>query len=433
MNVKTKYTILKNLVFAIVSLLAAYVFIYLVIFKPYDCRCSSFGSIPILDPKKIYPGYTLISPYNRLLSEGGNWESEVYLIDMLGAPVHVWKTSHQALYSVLEHDGKLLTLNEQPKYSQFYPPGGNTGRIQEIDWDSNVVWEYKNDAMHHDIAVLPNGDLAFALWEKTPSNIASNIQGGAIGTEMKNGLIWSDELVEINRQGKIVWSWHSYENLDPQKDVLGPLMPRYAWTYTNGIKYIEKNPVDGTPAFLVSMRSISTLLIIRKSDGAIIWRSPKDMLNLQHDPTYLENGNILVFDNGLDRVPAPFPIYGSRVVEINPKTNKIVWNFDGGEGAIDKIRFFAPIVGGAQRLPNGNTLITDGPRGHIFEVTQKGDIVWDMVSPYVTKRTGAFPNNFLFKSRRYSENEIKWPGQLPPAFNNLNFNLYKLLDKIYTQ
>ncbi|OGH16115.1 MAG: hypothetical protein A3C30_03025 [Candidatus Levybacteria bacterium RIFCSPHIGHO2_02_FULL_40_18] len=431
----------QKLLYILLILGAVYILTFIFVFKPIDNSYSIFKSLPILDEEKVFPGYTLISPYNRLLSDS-KIEGKVYLLDMAGYPVHTWTTNHQVLYSVLEPDGKLLSVMEQPKYSQFFPPGGNTGIIQELDWKSNVVWEYKNEAMHHDVAILPNGNLAFALWEKTPPEIARQIQGGVDGTEMasgpeglrpggEGGLIWSDNIVEINRKGETVWSWHSYEHMDPQMDVIAPLLPRYGWTYTNGLKYMEKNPIDGTPAYLLSMRTTSTVYIIRKEDGGIIWRSPKGMFSLQHDPTLLENGNILVFDNGYDRLPAPFPSFGSRAVEVNPKTNKVVWQFDAGEGPIDKIKFYAPIVGGAQRLSNGNTLITDGTRGHIFEVTNKGEVVWDIVSPYTTKQTGAFPNNFLFKSRRYGEDEIKWPQRIAPAFNKFTYNLHQILGKLY--
>lgn len=378
-------------------------------------------------------GYTLISPYNRLLTEDPDWKGSIYLLDMLGKPVHAWTTNHQALYSILLPDAKLLSVMEIPKYSKFFPPGGNTGIIQVRDWDSKVTWEYRNDAMHHDIDQLPNGNLIVAVWEPTPSEIASQIQGGVAGTELPNAPIWSDAIIEIDKNKRIVSEWHSYEHLDPTVDILGSLMPRYAWTFTNGLKYLKKNPIDGTPAYLVSMRSTSTVLIVRKSDGQVIWRSPKDMLSLQHDPTLLANGNILVFDNGLDRVPAPFPIYGSRAVEINPKTNKVVWEFSGGKGAIDKARFFSPIVGGAQRLSNGNTLITDGVRGHIFEVTKNGKLVWDLVSPYTTQLTGTFPNNFLFKSRRYTNEDVHFPEGMNPAFDESGFDIHKILSKIYPE
>lgn len=375
-------------------------------------------------------GYTLISPYNRMLVDNPSLTGKIFLLDLWGKPVHQWKTNHQALYSMLMPNADLLTIMELPKYTQFFPPGGNTGLLQIVDWNSKVLWEYKNEALHHAVAPLKNGDIIVSLWEKTPSNISSRVQGGVVKTEYQ-GTMWSDEIAEITPNGKKVWSWHSYEHLDPEKDVLGPLMPRYAWTYVNGLSYMEKNPIDGTEAILVSMRSTSTVYIIRKSDGEILWRSPKDMLNTQHDPTPLSNGNILVFDNGLDRVPAPFPVYGTRVVEIDPRTNKIVWKFEPGEGAIDKSRFFAPIVGGAQRLPNGNTLITDGPKGHIFEVTKDNKLVWDLLSPYTTYQTGVFPNNFLFRARRYSINDIKFPQNLKPAINLGIYNLYRFLNSIY--
>lgn len=412
------------------TLALLYILAFFFIYKPLDTKYSIFDTLPIINLEKIERGYTLISPYNRVLSDNPAFVSNIYLLDLFGNTAHAWSAQHQALYSMLMPNANLLVVMELPKYSQFFPPGGGTGLLQLIDWNSKVAWEYKNESMHHAVSPLKNGNIAVALWEKTPAEIAARVQGGTPNTEFQ-GTMWSDEIAEINPKGEKVWSWHSYDHLDPQKDVLGPLMPRYAWTYTNGLSYMEKNPIDGSEGYLLSMRSTSTVYIVRKSDGEILWRSPKDMLNTQHDPTLLSNGHILVFDNGLDRMPNPFPIYGSRAVEIDPKTNKIVWKFDGGEGAIDKVRFFAPIVGGAQRLANENTLITDGPKGHIFEVTQKGEVVWDIVNPYTTHQTGAFPNNFLFRARRYTENEVKFPEGIAPAFNKTNYSLYQFLSKIY--
>lgn len=413
---------------AILSII--YVLVYFLIFKSLNTRFSSFGTSPILDRGKVSLGYTLITPYNRFTKIGPQFEGKVYLLDLLGRPVHSWKTKHQALYGVLKPNGNLLVVLEQPKYIEGIPPGGNTGIIEELDWNSKVVWEYKDDLLHHDIVPLKNGNVVVALWEKTPPEIAQKIKGGVAGTELK-GVIWSDALVELSPKGEIVWSWHSYDQMDPQIDILGPIMPRIAWTYTNGIYYMDKNPIDGEEGYLLSMRQIDTVMIIRKRDGEILWRSPKGLLNTQHDPTLLKNGNILAFDNGLYRIPNPFPIYGSRVVEINPKENKVVWKFDGGEGVIDKVRFWAGIVGGAQRLENGNTLITDGVKGHIFEVTYDGKLVWDFINPYQTEMTGHFPNNFLFKTRRYGENEINWPAKIDPPINDLLFTFYQGLLRIY--
>ncbi|CAN5140600.1 aryl-sulfate sulfotransferase [soil metagenome] len=416
--------------YILLGLIALYVLGYFIFIKPFDTKYSSFDSSPILNLSKVSPGYTLIAPYNRIANANPNFKGKIYLLDLLGNPVHTWTVDKQPLYSQLRKNGNLLVVMEAPSYSHPLPPGGNTGTIEELDWNSKVVWKYQNEAMHHDFVDLPNGNILIALWEKTPNQIASTIQGGTPNTTL-NDSVFSDNIVEINRQGKIVWSWHAYDHLDPAKDVIGDLMPQFAWTYTNGLVYTPHNPIDGSEAFVISMRSLSEVIMVRKSDGQILWRSPKDMFNNQHDPTVLPNGNIMVFDNSFTRAPNPFPSYGSRVVEVNPKTNQIAWQFDGGAGVIDKIRFFAPIVGGAQRLPNGNTLITDGPKGHIFEVTKDKKVVWDLVSPYTTQQTGEFPNNFLFKSRRILADQINWPVKLPPVLNKTSFVLYALLKPIY--
>ena len=64
----------------------------------------------------------------------------------------------------------------------------------------------------------------------------------------------------------------------------------------------------------------------------------------------------------------------SRVLEINPVTLELVWSYTNP-------RFFSTNISGAQRLPNGNTLITAGAGGRMFEVTKEGAIVWEYMYP----------------------------------------------------
>jgi hypothetical protein len=92
----------------------------------------------------------------------------------------------------------------------------------------------------------------------------------------------------------------------------------------------------------------------------------------QHCPTILDNGNILVFDNGFH--PGAFSWAYSTVLEVNPETNKIVWTYGSGRVACE---FYTSILGCCQRLPNGNTLICEGVSGRIFEVNFHWDLVWE--------------------------------------------------------
>jgi hypothetical protein len=104
----------------------------------------------------------------------------------------------------------------------------------------------------------------------------------------------------------------------------------------------------------------------------------------------LANGNILVFDNGASR-------NHSRVIEFVPETQEIVWEYTGAPPD----SFFSFNISGAQRLPNGNTLICEGRSGRMFEVTQECEIVWEFINPLVVDRVGQ-PSRQVFRAYRYA-------------------------------
>jgi len=153
---------------------------------------------------------------------------------------------------------------------------------------------------------------------------------------------------------------------------------------------------------LVSFREISTIIKIERRTGRIVWKLGAPPLSGQHAPTPLPNGNILIFDNGAHRLDESFPF--SRVIEVNPLTNDIVWKYQ------EEIfsNFFSPRISNAQRLPNGNTLINEGWFGRFFEVTSEGEVVWEYVNPYFGPASEAAKaqNNGVFRVYRYTEKEI---------------------------
>ena len=71
--------------------------------------------------------------------------------------------------------------------------------------------------------------------------------------------------------------------------------------------------------------------------------------------------------------------------------------------------FFSPHISGAQRLRNGNTLICEGGFGRIFEVTKKGETVWEFSNPYHQPHPVLGNINWVFRAYRYtaSSDEIK--------------------------
>ena len=136
----------------------------------------------------------------------------------------------------------------------------------------------------------------------------------------------------------------------------------------------------------------------------------------KNNPNQLENGNILIFDNGTQRLHDSHTY--SRVIEVEPQSKKIVWEYHDNPA----YNFYSAFISGAQRLPNGNTLITEGLNGRIFEVTVQGEVVWEYVSPYFTEflfsnRDKSIPDdlftyyggstiNSIFRSFRYAKSQL---------------------------
>jgi hypothetical protein len=158
---------------------------------------------------------------------------------------------------------------------------------------------------------------------------------------------------------------------------------------------------------------------IRKSDGKIIWKwGPEHLLGHQHSVSVLGNGNILIFDNGLHRNPPLVKDEAhreiseaelSRVVEVDPESNQIVWEYYDPTG-----QFYTPYCGSAERLPNGNTLVCESIKGIFFEVTPDKEVVWKYYQPFAVPRPnwlGWTISYMVFQIRRYGEDFEGFKGK----------------------
>ena len=112
----------------------------------------------------------------------------------------------------------------------------------------------------------------------------------------------------------------------------------------------------------------------------------------QHNATWLDNGNVQIFDNGMHRLGNP----RSRVIEVDPESSEIVWEYM----ATPDIQFLSAHISGAQRLPNGNILVCEGAPGRLFETTKAEESVWEWVNPIVETVRDA-PSTAIFRAHRY--------------------------------
>ena len=263
----------------------------------------------------------------------------------------------------------------------------------EADWHGRVLWEVQHPDHHHDGILLRNGNVLLLCLVQLPRELVPKIKGGMPGTE-HHGTMYGDRLVEMTTDGRIVWEYRTWEHLDPETDRITAIQePRDAWTNGNGLAELPNGDI------VVSFRTISTVIIIDRKTGKIIWKLGAPPLCGQHAPTPLTNSNLLIFDNGPHRLDHPMPF--SRVIEVNVATKQIFWKYQEKR----EYEFFSPRISNAQRLPNGNTLICEGDFGRLFEVTHEGELVWEYVNPYFGEGPNGL-NNRVFRAYRYSAEEI---------------------------
>jgi Arylsulfotransferase (ASST) len=253
-----------------------------------------------------------------------------------------------------------------------------------------------------------------------------------------------DRLIEFDARGRVTWQWTAADHVDElgfspaaraaiSAGVGARRGPRgrgnsatassagdgsrgFDWLHTNSATYLGPNHWydAGDKRFapdnvLISSRQGSLLAIVAR-DGSVVWRIGPDFRESpalaaigqiigQHNahliPVGLPGaGNLLVFDNGGQSgygfdSPISRNGYGglaratSRVLEIDPVKLELVWSYAPASG------FFATNISSAQRLPNGNTLITEGPDGRLIEVTAEGKIIWEYINPFFVNNTNS--------------------------------------------
>ncbi len=348
------------------------------------------------DPELACPGYTL---YCHMRGE-----KRIHLLDMQGERVKSWDISLSPHYGELLPNGNLLFIGNTPDAKKH--PMVQAFKLVELTWDGEKVWEFDELNIHHDFARLPNGNTLVLGREPIPPEIVKKVKGGVPGTE-RDGVMMGDLYAEVTPEGDIVWEWHCHEHLDYEDDVICPLCTRHEWVHANSCE-----PLPGGDV-LTTFRLTHTVAIIDRESGDFKWKWGKDELGHPHDPTFLPNGNIQIFDNGMHIQGMP----RSRIVEVNPSTNEIEWCYQGKR----LMEFFSPHISGAQRLWNGNTLVCEGYRGRLFEVTRDKEVVWEFYNPdfvvddRMDKKNPSL-SSMVFRARRYPEDFPAFEGKgLPPA------------------
>ena len=363
-----------------------------------------------VDPAVSAGGYTLYAPLNR--------SGQVYLVDAEGNEAHRWDLPYRpGRHARLLDDGSLAYNGSlvgaesgvEPLFDMWRKYGG--GSMARYDASGNLLSEHVDALQHHDANHLDDGSILYASVEPLTGNRARAVRGGFPGTEALGGdkgdVVYADVINHVDAQGRPLWQWRAFEHLDVTTFPLQPHYWREHWPLINSVAPLGDDKV------VASLRSVSAVIVIDKPTGDVVWQLESSVVAQQHHVTPLPNGTLLIFDNGTFRTGES--VTYSRVIEVDPETKQILWSYT------DQIReaFFTPYMGGAQRLWNGNTLVTEAAFGRIFEVTSDKQMCWEYVVPhfstYADPDTAArFPasSNAIFRAYRYSDAQVESWGLL---------------------
>jgi len=334
------------------------------------------------DAGRSFKGYNLFGEMNQFF----------FVMDMEGNIVHTWTYPEERYIQHAEfipEDGNLIML---------LPNAG----LARMNWHSNLL-TLRVLRTHHDFDIAPNGRI-FACIYRIPYYYRRRVRfGGIVETDWAGkaynrwiSLYHVKYLLDEGYQGKSLLDLPPLEdNVVPSESgILFTSDPRlgegdrnyfemqipssaefeglYDYDHLNTVAVLPDTPLgrrDGRFAagnIMTCLRNNNLIVILDGNMKRVQWAWGRDELDLPHMPTMLENGHILVFDNGNIRK-------WSRVIEVDPVTDKIVWEYK----ADPPEDFYSGQRGSAQRLPNGNTLICESSKGRAFEITPEGEIVWD--------------------------------------------------------
>ena len=330
--------------------------------------------VVLLDEDRSYPGFDLVSYRNLCTAE---------LIDERGRVIHSWETAdcHHWSNAELLPMGDIVVPGMDPIEGVAAEDAEDSREslgaryLLRLDLQGNVVWKAQLPA-HHDVGLTPRNQLV------TLTTSYRNLPAVHKRVEVQDNAI-----ALLSLDGKLIEEASLYDLFaaDPERFPLQRVRPRTKrgqrdidLFHANSVHWVRpgnragQHPLYDSSNVLVSIRHQDAVVAVNWDQKKIVWMWGRGELMGPHDASLLDNGHVLVFDNGLGR-------RWSRVVEVDPISEKVVWEYQ----APNPRDFYTASRGSNQRLPNGNTLIATSDKGELFEVTSTGDVVWRYLSPHL--------------------------------------------------
>ncbi|HEY6930809.1 MAG TPA: arylsulfotransferase family protein [Thermoanaerobaculia bacterium] len=319
-----------------------------------------------------------IRVYDKALAEDGlNFFSSGHapaavLMDMDGKILKTWTVDVSKAFAGVVLEDKKPDRDKILRRAHLFPDGGIVAMFEDyglvrLDPRSNVLWTWRA-LTHHDFFVAENGEMWAIFHEKR-----------VVPELHREDAVWDDSIAEISPDGKLVKRFSLIEcfarsryaplllNTDPRDDDV---------FHTNSVVVLDGSLADRWSAFrrgnvLVSIKRINTVAVVDAESGQVVWALNGQWYG-QHSARLSAKAHLLLFDNlGSMR-------RASRVLEIDPLTQELLWSYGAREGQ----SLISEIIGFVERLPRGNTLIAETNYGRVIEVTPDSRIAWEFVNPF---------------------------------------------------
>jgi len=380
-----------------------------------------------------FDGVTLFNPINGVNA------NRTELIDNDGNVLQQWIGAEQIAGTPYLVQGGILL--RPCRASGTIPMEGSAtgGRIQKFSFEGELLWDFtlsnEHTQPHHDICQMPNGNLLLIAWDHKTQSEAENAGRLNLNTEF-----WPEQILEIMpigpTSGEIVWEWHLWDHIIQD---ISPALPNYGVISEHPEKldinkgtllqdngdWIHANALDYNPALdqiVFGSNTLDEIFIIdhgitseeaagAQGDFLYRWGNPGNYeRNGEHvlynvhginwvDDGLLGAGNLLLINNSyndqasdvIEFVPplrpdgtydiSPYDPYG-------PTPGEYVFYYESSD-------FFGQNLCGVYRLPNGNTLATNGPGRELRELNSDGEIEWQHFTQSTIMRAVKYPHSIL--------------------------------------
>ncbi len=282
------------------------------------------------------------------------------LLDLAGQVVHRWRFPAAVDHCELLPAGEVLGLRQDRG-------------LTKVDAASKVLWRY-DDQAHHAFWVHDTGEIYLLVRRavrRPELHPIYEVYEDAVAVLSADGRKQREiSLLAALERSAFRFLLPSVHDRPFAAKTTGR-EPVVDLLHANQVEVFDGSQAARSPLFargnlLVSFRNVSSVVILDPSGERILWLWGPSNLAYPHHPSLLPSGNVLLFNNGTE---------ASEVLELDPMTYRVVWRWGESKG------FFSATRGSCQRLPNGNTLITESNKGYVFEITPGGDKVWEWANP----------------------------------------------------